>query len=111
MDSYLEDYIDDEFEDDMNIDIANQVLRKDMMLLVNNIPFQERRRTLIWNNILDKDGKLMDKPVVLYVEEFESDHIKAVLKWSAYDYEANTNLVLHTMKEELDYRNKINAGS
>lgn len=115
MDNIFEKYLDVDFESipkeeqDLLIEsIGNRIEDKDEMLrLANLIPFNTRRGTMCWTSVLDEDNKPIGSKVTTLISNLTTKHIKNILKWTDYDLFSNDSLVLHTIKEELNYRNKL----
>ena len=109
MEEDQDNYISDEVDSIEPVDdgeVSDFLKRKDMLKKVYEVPFEARRVFLEWKVALDEDGKKYDKPVKIAICDLSTKHLNNILKWSGYDFETNTDLALHTIKEEYIYRLK-----
>lgn len=85
-------------------------LRDKMEEVLAQYPFKERRKELKWKQVLDKDKKILDRPIYHIISEMETEHLHNILKDVDYDNATNYDIILRTIWEEYHYRkrNKIN---
>jgi len=91
---------------------CNEKVRKLMLALARQIPLEKRVKMYEYPFIhFGSNEYPTQKPTITKqkIEEFDTDYLKKILKMTGHSIEGNTDIILHTIYEELNKRRKHEA--